>query len=86
MAAGDYAGDAFFFLSYEGEIIVRNCLHGKELLERHEASRNHLSFWIFVSLLYLLFPILVFNYFNIKIQIQHFYFDFLYFIIGIHQV
>lgn len=41
----------FFFLSYEGEIIVRNCLHGEELLERHEAARNHLSFWIFVSLM-----------------------------------
>ena len=81
MAAGDYAGDAFFFLSYEGEIIVRNCLHGEELLERHEAARNHLSFWIFVSFLYLLFPTLVFNYFNIKIHIQHFYFNFLYFIV-----
>lgn len=48
MAAGDYAGDAFFFLSYEGEIIVRNCLHGEELLERHGAARNHLSSRFFV--------------------------------------
>lgn len=29
-----------FFLSYKGEIIVRNYLHGEELLERHEAARN----------------------------------------------
>lgn len=39
-----------FFLSYEGEIIVRNCLHGEELLERREAARSHLPFWIFVPL------------------------------------
>lgn len=39
MAAGDYAGDAFFFLFYEGEIIVRNCLHGEELLER--STKRH---------------------------------------------
>jgi len=63
-----------FFLFYEGEIIVRNCLHGKELLERHEAARNYLSFWIFVSLIppLLYINLQLINNFDIKIHIQLF--------------